>query len=145
MIVFFFPFLLVSVLKLLRYVFELIIIMLCIIIYGSCCRHLFLNCFGQDLTNQARALENRLSEIHKRLRWMPGNIWLCGVRLFGFVNIYCKILILWLVTFLTSFILFWVCSYWINPDKINTVEDLGQMEDSLRESLNQIRTHKVCL
>ncbi|XP_059446229.1 agamous-like MADS-box protein AGL30 isoform X1 [Corylus avellana] len=54
----------------------------------------------EDLTNQARALENRLSEIHKRL------------------------------------------SYWINPDKINTVEDLGQMEDSLRESLNQIQTHK---
>nr|POF21245.1 agamous-like mads-box protein agl30 [Quercus suber] len=33
-------------------------------------------------------------------------------------------------------------SYWTTPDKINSVEHLGQMEDSLRESLNQIRTHK---
>ncbi|XP_038724172.1 agamous-like MADS-box protein AGL30 isoform X2 [Tripterygium wilfordii] len=33
-------------------------------------------------------------------------------------------------------------SYWNNPEKINNVEDLGQMENSLRESLNQIRTHK---
>ncbi|KAF5443346.1 hypothetical protein F2P56_035907 [Juglans regia] len=54
----------------------------------------------EDLTNQANALETRLSEIHKRL------------------------------------------SYWTNLDKINSVEHLGQMEDSLRESLNQIRTHK---
>ncbi|XP_038692664.1 agamous-like MADS-box protein AGL30 isoform X1 [Tripterygium wilfordii] len=33
-------------------------------------------------------------------------------------------------------------SYWNNPEKINNVEDLGQMENSLRESLNQIRAHK---
>ncbi|XP_042984359.1 agamous-like MADS-box protein AGL30 isoform X4 [Carya illinoinensis] len=33
-------------------------------------------------------------------------------------------------------------SYWTNLDKINSVEHLGQMEDSLRESLNQIRTQK---
>ncbi|TQD78236.1 hypothetical protein C1H46_036181 [Malus baccata] len=33
-------------------------------------------------------------------------------------------------------------SCWTSPDKINSVEQLGQMEDSLRESLNQIRTHK---
>ncbi|KAM5567225.1 agamous-like MADS-box protein AGL30 [Rosa sericea] len=33
-------------------------------------------------------------------------------------------------------------SCWTNPDKINNVDQLGQMEDSIRESLNQIRTHK---
>ncbi|XP_062111581.1 agamous-like MADS-box protein AGL30 isoform X2 [Humulus lupulus] len=33
-------------------------------------------------------------------------------------------------------------SYWTNPDKIDSVEHLGQMENSLRESLNQIRSHK---
>lgn len=33
-------------------------------------------------------------------------------------------------------------SYWTNPDKINSMEHLGQMEDSLRESLNQIQTQK---
>ncbi|KAM2113148.1 hypothetical protein ACFX1Q_021873 [Malus domestica] len=33
-------------------------------------------------------------------------------------------------------------SCWTSLDKINSVEQLGQMEGSLRESLNQIRTHK---
>ncbi|TQD92323.1 hypothetical protein C1H46_022121 [Malus baccata] len=33
-------------------------------------------------------------------------------------------------------------SCWTSLDKINSVEQLGHMEDSLRESLNQIRTHK---
>ncbi|KAK9278393.1 hypothetical protein L1049_027958 [Liquidambar formosana] len=33
-------------------------------------------------------------------------------------------------------------SYWSNPDKINNIEHLRQMEDSLRESLNRIRVHK---
>ncbi|KAA8532967.1 hypothetical protein F0562_032916 [Nyssa sinensis] len=33
-------------------------------------------------------------------------------------------------------------SYWTNPDKINSIEQLVQMEDSLRKSLNQIQTHK---
>lgn len=33
-------------------------------------------------------------------------------------------------------------SYWSNPDKINNVDHLAQMEDSLRESLNQVRLHK---
>ncbi|XP_041010755.1 agamous-like MADS-box protein AGL30 isoform X3 [Juglans microcarpa x Juglans regia] len=33
-------------------------------------------------------------------------------------------------------------SYWTNPDKIDSIEHLGQMENSLRESLNQIQTHK---
>lgn len=33
-------------------------------------------------------------------------------------------------------------SYWNNPDKIDNVEHLQQMEDSLRESLNQIRLQK---
>ncbi|KAB5538517.1 hypothetical protein DKX38_016050 [Salix brachista] len=33
-------------------------------------------------------------------------------------------------------------SYWTNPDKINSIENLGQLENSLRESLNQIRLHK---
>ncbi|KAJ6432279.1 hypothetical protein OIU84_019509 [Salix udensis] len=33
-------------------------------------------------------------------------------------------------------------SYWTNPDKINSIENLGQLENSLRESLNQIRSHK---
>ncbi|PON54133.1 MADS-box transcription factor [Parasponia andersonii] len=36
-------------------------------------------------------------------------------------------------------------SYWTNPDKIDSVEHLGQMENSLRESLNQIRSHKEIL
>ncbi|KAL2935209.1 Agamous-like MADS-box protein AGL65 [Bienertia sinuspersici] len=33
-------------------------------------------------------------------------------------------------------------SCWSNPDKIDNVEHLRQMENSLRESLNQIRLHK---
>ncbi|KAE8667644.1 putative Alpha-expansin 1 precursor [Hibiscus syriacus] len=33
-------------------------------------------------------------------------------------------------------------SCWTNIDKINNVEQLGQMEDSLEESLNQIQAHK---
>ncbi|XVF43138.1 hypothetical protein PTKIN_Ptkin02bG0016500 [Pterospermum kingtungense] len=33
-------------------------------------------------------------------------------------------------------------SCWTNIDKINNVEQLGQMEDSLREYLNRIRAHK---
>ncbi|KAM0987186.1 hypothetical protein ACFX13_011561 [Malus domestica] len=33
-------------------------------------------------------------------------------------------------------------SCWTSLDKINSVEQLGHTEDSLRESLNQIRTHK---
>ncbi|XP_010258315.1 PREDICTED: agamous-like MADS-box protein AGL65 isoform X2 [Nelumbo nucifera] len=33
-------------------------------------------------------------------------------------------------------------SYWTNPDKIEHIEHLRAMEDSLKESLNQIRTHK---
>lgn len=33
-------------------------------------------------------------------------------------------------------------SYWTNPDKIDSVEHLGQMENSLRDSLNRIQTHK---
>ncbi|KAJ7953832.1 Agamous-like MADS-box protein [Quillaja saponaria] len=32
--------------------------------------------------------------------------------------------------------------YWTEPDKVNSVEHLGQMENSLRESLGQIRTRK---
>ncbi|KAH9709598.1 Agamous-like MADS-box protein AGL30 [Citrus sinensis] len=32
--------------------------------------------------------------------------------------------------------------YWTNPDKINSVEHLGQMENSLRDSLNHLRMHK---
>ncbi|KAL4303505.1 hypothetical protein GQ457_10G029170 [Hibiscus cannabinus] len=57
-------------------------------------------CHGQDLTNQARLLQTRLSEIQRRL------------------------------------------SCWTDVDKINNVDHLGQMEDSLKESLNQIRVHK---
>ncbi|XP_021660586.2 agamous-like MADS-box protein AGL30 isoform X3 [Hevea brasiliensis] len=33
-------------------------------------------------------------------------------------------------------------SYWTNPDKINNIEHLGQLENSLRESLNKIQAHK---
>ncbi|XP_044491848.1 agamous-like MADS-box protein AGL30 isoform X4 [Mangifera indica] len=33
-------------------------------------------------------------------------------------------------------------SYWTNLEKINNIEHLGQMENSIRESLNQIRLHK---
>ncbi|XP_024976878.1 agamous-like MADS-box protein AGL30 isoform X2 [Cynara cardunculus var. scolymus] len=33
-------------------------------------------------------------------------------------------------------------SYWSNPDKIDNIEHLKQMEDSLRESLDRIRIHK---
>lgn len=33
-------------------------------------------------------------------------------------------------------------SYWSSPDKIDNIEHLRQMEDSLRESLNHIRMHK---
>lgn len=34
-------------------------------------------------------------------------------------------------------------SFWIELNKINSVEQLGLMENSLKESLNQIRSHKV--
>ncbi|KAK8526042.1 hypothetical protein V6N12_020523 [Hibiscus sabdariffa] len=54
----------------------------------------------EDLTNQARLLHTRLSEVYMRL------------------------------------------SCWTNIVKINNVEQLGQMEDSLKESLNQIQAHK---
>ncbi|KAL5553764.1 hypothetical protein UlMin_041165 [Ulmus minor] len=33
-------------------------------------------------------------------------------------------------------------SYWTNPEKIDCVEDLGQMENLIRESLNQIQNRK---
>ncbi|XP_031741305.1 agamous-like MADS-box protein AGL30 isoform X2 [Cucumis sativus] len=33
-------------------------------------------------------------------------------------------------------------SCWRNPDKINNVDHLSQMEDSMRETLNQVRLHK---
>ncbi|KAK8618149.1 hypothetical protein V6N13_116019 [Hibiscus sabdariffa] len=33
-------------------------------------------------------------------------------------------------------------SYWSNPDKIDNVEHLRQMEDSLRESIERVRMHK---
>lgn len=35
-------------------------------------------------------------------------------------------------------------SYWSNPDKIDNIEHLRQMEDSLRESIERVRIHKVC-
>jgi len=35
------------------------------------------------------------------------------------------------------------CSYWTEPDKINNVEHLGQLEISIRQSLDQLRAHKV--
>ncbi|XVE53211.1 hypothetical protein DITRI_Ditri02bG0185800 [Diplodiscus trichospermus] len=54
----------------------------------------------EEMTNQARLLQTRLSEIQRRL------------------------------------------SCWTNIDKINNVEHLGQMEDSLKEYLIQIRAHK---
>jgi hypothetical protein len=34
-------------------------------------------------------------------------------------------------------------SYWTEPDKINNVEHLGQLEISIRQSLDQLRAHKV--
>ncbi|KAJ8773754.1 hypothetical protein K2173_006404 [Erythroxylum novogranatense] len=33
-------------------------------------------------------------------------------------------------------------SYWTNPDKINSIEHLEQLENSLRNSLDRIRAHK---
>lgn len=42
-----------------------------------------------------------------------------------------------------SMFIIWLCSYWTEFDKITNVEQLGQMENSLKESLNQIRTRKV--
>lgn len=44
------------------------------------------------------------------------------------------------ITFLLVIVL---DSCWSNPDKIDNVEHLQQMENSLKESLNQIRLHKV--
>jgi hypothetical protein len=35
------------------------------------------------------------------------------------------------------------CSHWSDIEKISSVDELGQMENSLKESLNQINTHKV--
>ncbi|XP_043706628.1 agamous-like MADS-box protein AGL65 isoform X2 [Telopea speciosissima] len=33
-------------------------------------------------------------------------------------------------------------SYWTHPDKINDLENLGALEESLKDSVNRIRTHK---
>lgn len=55
---------------------------------------------AEELANQARVVQSRLAEAHKRL------------------------------------------SFWSNPDKIDSVECLNQMEDSLRESLNRIHLNK---
>ncbi|XP_050221843.1 agamous-like MADS-box protein AGL65 isoform X2 [Mercurialis annua] len=33
-------------------------------------------------------------------------------------------------------------SYWSNPDKVDRIDHLRQMEDSLKDSINQIRLHK---
>ncbi|GAB2223891.1 hypothetical protein Droror1_Dr00004635 [Drosera rotundifolia] len=55
---------------------------------------------AEELANQARVVQSRLAEAHKRL------------------------------------------SFWSNPDKIDSVECLKQMEDSLRESLNRIHLNK---
>nr|ARQ16475.1 HbMADS-box protein [Hevea brasiliensis] len=33
-------------------------------------------------------------------------------------------------------------SYWSNPDKVDSIEHLSQMEESLKESINQIRLQK---
>eukprot|EP00257_Ricinus_communis_P014401 XP_015572064.1 agamous-like MADS-box protein AGL65 isoform X1 [Ricinus communis] len=33
-------------------------------------------------------------------------------------------------------------SYWSDPDKVDRIEHLRQMEDSLKESINQLRMHK---
>ncbi|XP_068643522.1 agamous-like MADS-box protein AGL65 isoform X2 [Aristolochia californica] len=33
-------------------------------------------------------------------------------------------------------------SYWMDPDKINSLDHIRMMEESLRESINQIRAHK---
>ena len=38
---------------------------------------------------------------------------------------------------------FYFCIYWTDPEKINSIEHLVQIEDSLRESLDQVQTHKV--
>ena len=58
------------------------------------------NSTTEDLSTQARILQDRISEIHGRLR------------------------------------------FWTEPDKINNVEDLGQLEISIRQSLDQLRAHK---
>lgn len=43
------------------------------------------------------------------------------------------------------FIFFFVFfSNWSDIEKISSVDKLGQLENSLKESLNQIQTHKVC-
>lgn len=44
---------------------------------------------------------------------------------------------------LNSLFVVGLCSHWTEFDKISNVDQLGQMENSLRESLNQIRTRKV--
>lgn len=54
----------------------------------------------EDLSDQAKLLHKRISEIHERL------------------------------------------SNWSDIEKISSVDKLGQLEDSLKESLNQIQTHK---
>ncbi|XP_019057132.1 PREDICTED: agamous-like MADS-box protein AGL30 [Tarenaya hassleriana] len=54
----------------------------------------------EDLSHQARALQARLSETHRRI------------------------------------------SYWSEPEKINSIEHLGQLEISIRQSLDQLRAHK---
>lgn len=41
--------------------------------------------------------------------------------------------------------LFSFISYWTNPEKINSVEHLEQMGESLWELLNEIRRQKVCI
>lgn len=38
----------------------------------------------------------------------------------------------------------YIYSYWSNPEKIDNIELLRQMEDSLRDSIGRLRQHKVC-
>lgn len=39
---------------------------------------------------------------------------------------------------------YYIYSYWSNPEKIDNIEHLRQMEDSLRDSIGRLRQHKVC-
>lgn len=102
---------------------------------------IFLKLFEQDLTNQARLLQSQLSEMHRRLRWIICiSFFFFGFCCMPFYRIHPWSVVLLLIVYFIEF-----CRYWTNPDKINSMEHLGQMENSLRDSLNHLRMHKVSL
>lgn len=111
--------------------------------------------FEQELTNQMGLLQAQITEAHKRLRFT--SVFICPsiaffrhlvARTFSYLFSICwkksAVCTMWWAfqSIITSMIHV-LDSCWSNPDKIDNVEHLRQMENSLSESLNLIRLHKV--